>query len=68
MPEYSLAVIAGDGIGPEVIAEGRKALDAVAIQSDGLFLPRHRISLGQRLLPGNRTHDARGRPGSPLRL
>ena len=37
MPEYSLAVIAGDGIGPEVIAEGRKALDAVAIQSDGLF-------------------------------
>ena len=37
MPEYSLAVIAGDGIGPEVIAEGRKVLDAVAIQSDGLF-------------------------------
>ena len=37
MPEYSLAVIAGDGIGPEVITEGRKVLDAVAIQSDGLF-------------------------------
>ena len=37
MPEYNLAVIAGDGIGPEVITEGRKVLDAVAIQSDGLF-------------------------------
>lgn len=32
-----MAVIAGDGIGPEVIAEGRKALDAVAAQTDGLF-------------------------------
>ena len=30
MAEYNLAVIAGDGIGPEVIAEGRKVLDAVA--------------------------------------
>ena len=30
MAEYNLAVIAGDGIGPEVIAEGRKALDAVS--------------------------------------
>lgn len=30
MAEYKLAVIAGDGIGPEVIAEGRKVLDAVS--------------------------------------
>lgn len=30
MPEYSLAVIAGDGVGPEVVAEGRKVLDALA--------------------------------------
>ena len=37
MAEYNLAVIAGDGIGPEVIAEGRKTLDAVAAQTDGLF-------------------------------
>lgn len=36
MAEYNLAVIAGDGIGPEVIAEGRKVLDAVAAQTDGL--------------------------------
>ena len=30
MAEYKLAVIPGDGVGPEVIAEGRKALEAVA--------------------------------------
>ena len=37
MAEFNLAVIAGDGIGPEVISEGRKVLDAVATQTDGLF-------------------------------
>ncbi len=36
MAEYNLAVIAGDGIGPEVIAEGRKALEAVASDTPGL--------------------------------
>ncbi len=36
MAEYNLAVIAGDGIGPEVISEGRKVLDAVAAQTGGL--------------------------------
>ena len=36
MAEYNLAVIAGDGIGPEVIAQGLKVLDAVAAQSDGI--------------------------------
>ena len=30
MRTYKVAVIAGDGIGPEVIAEGVKVLDAVA--------------------------------------
>ncbi len=30
MVEYSLAVIAGDGVGPEVVAEGRKTLEALA--------------------------------------
>ena len=30
MPSYSIAVIAGDGVGPEVIAEGKKTLQAVA--------------------------------------
>ncbi len=36
MAEYNLAVIAGDGIGPEVIAEGRKVLEAVAAGADGV--------------------------------
>ena len=36
MAEYNLAIIAGDGVGPEVIAEGRKVLEAVAAQTDGL--------------------------------
>ena len=30
MPSYTIAVIAGDGVGPEVIAEGKKVLQAVA--------------------------------------
>ena len=36
MPSYTIAVIAGDGVGPEVIAEGKKALQAVASSSDDL--------------------------------
>ena len=36
MAEHTLAVIAGDGIGPEVIAEGRKVLEAVASRAAGL--------------------------------
>ena len=36
MAEYKLAVIPGDGVGPEVIAEGRKVLDAVAGGTEGL--------------------------------
>ena len=34
MSEYKLAVIAGDGVGPEVISEGRKVLDALAGSPD----------------------------------
>ena len=33
---YRVAVIGGDGIGPEVLREGQKALAAVA-QKDGRF-------------------------------
>ena len=36
MKTYKIAVIAGDGIGPEVIAEGVKVLNAVAAL-DGSF-------------------------------
>ena len=30
MKEYQIAVLEGDGIGPEIIREGEKVLDAVA--------------------------------------
>lgn len=36
MPEYNLAVIAGDGVGPEVVAEGKKILNALADQTPDL--------------------------------
>jgi tartrate dehydrogenase/decarboxylase/D-malate dehydrogenase len=36
MAQYNLAIIPGDGIGPEVIAEGRKVLEALARSGDGL--------------------------------
>ena len=37
MDTYRIAVIPGDGIGPEVLAEGVKALDAAA-ELDGVSL------------------------------
>ena len=36
MAEYKVAVIPGDGVGLEVISEGRKALETVASVTDGL--------------------------------
>ena len=36
MKEYQIAVVAGDGIGPEVMAECKKVLDAAA-SIDGSF-------------------------------
>ena len=36
MAEYKLAVIAGDGVGPEVIAEGKKVLDALSKSNPNL--------------------------------
>ena len=38
---FSLAVVAGDGIGPEVVAEGLKVLDAVAPAHDVSFSYTH---------------------------
>ena len=35
MQTYKIAVVAGDGIGPEVISEGVKVLDAVASLDGG---------------------------------
>ena len=42
---HKIAVIAGDGIGPEVIAEGEKVLRQVA-RLDGTFAFPSRISRG----------------------
>ena len=36
MAQYNLAVIPGDGVGPEVIAEGKKVLEALAAHTPGL--------------------------------
>jgi 3-isopropylmalate dehydrogenase len=37
MKSFNLAVIPGDGIGPEVVGEGLKVLDAVAKKYDLAF-------------------------------
>ena len=36
MAEYNLALIGGDGIGPEVVGEGKKVLDYLAAHTPGL--------------------------------
>jgi 3-isopropylmalate dehydrogenase len=38
MKKYSISVLRGDGIGPEVIKEGLKALNAAVSTTSGLFL------------------------------
>lgn len=45
MPTYSLAVLAGDGIGPEVMAEARRVLDAVGAR-DGFTVEAHEADVG----------------------
>ena len=47
MTTYRLAVIAGDGIGPEVVAEGLKCLDAVTAGTDIVF-KRTEFELGAK--------------------
>ncbi len=48
MSKYKLAVIAGDGIGPEVVAEGLRVLDAVS-KKHGLEFSRKEFELGAKL-------------------
>ena len=47
MAEHRLAVIAGDGIGPEVVAEGLRVLDRVAAL-EGFTTVREELDLGGR--------------------
>ena len=44
---YKLAVIGGDGIGPEVVAEGLKVLDAVSAKY-GVSFSKKEFDLGAR--------------------
>lgn len=48
MSRYRLAVIGGDGIGPEVVSEGLRVLDAVSAKY-GLNFDRREFELGARL-------------------
>jgi isocitrate/isopropylmalate dehydrogenase len=41
MPTYKVAVVAGDGIGPEVVASGVSIMDAAARQSGGFSIEYH---------------------------
>ena len=41
MKSFNLAVIAGDGIGPEVVAEGLKVLDVVSANYGVEFKKTH---------------------------
>ena len=41
--KYTIAVIPGDGIGPEVTAQAKKALDAVAGVYDHTFIYKERF-------------------------
>ena len=45
MANYKLAVIPGDGIGPEVVAEGLKVLDVIAAKQ-GLTFDKTEYELG----------------------
>ena len=62
---FSLAVVAGDGIGPEVTAQALKVLDVVA-QRAGLSFDTHRVRPGRASLARDgrdpARHGARGDP------
>jgi tartrate dehydrogenase/decarboxylase/D-malate dehydrogenase len=62
---HRIAVIAGDGAGPEVIAEARKAVDALAVDVEWTDLPwgtehfhAHGTMMPADALETARTHDA----------
>jgi 3-isopropylmalate dehydrogenase len=64
-----IAVVAGDGIGPEVVAEGRKVLRAVLpdVETTDYDLGAARYLQTGEVLPGSVLDDPAGRrwrPGS----
>lgn len=50
--EYKIAVLPGDGIGPEIIAEAVKVLDAVAVRYGHRFLYRYGLIGGAAMRRG----------------
>ena len=60
MKTHRIAVIAGDGIGKEVIPAGIEILNMAAEQG-GFTLRVHADPVGMRLLPADRPHDGRRR-------
>ncbi len=68
MAAHKIAVIPGDGIGQEVMPEGLKVLRAMQETTPGLELALRDLSLGLRLLPRARLHDAPRRPQDPRSL
>jgi 3-isopropylmalate dehydrogenase len=64
--DYSIAVVGGDGIGPEVVAEGLKVLDAVTAASGAKFsttdydLGARRWHATGELLPDSVLEELRG--------
>src|SRR6266540_1943365 len=55
MPKFHIVVLPGDGIGPEVIAEGVRVLRAVETKLDGVNfdLAEHPAGAGEYLRGGN---------------
>ncbi len=50
--EYKIAVLPGDGIGPEIIAEAVKVLDAIAVKYNHRFLYRYGLIGGAAMRQG----------------
>jgi isocitrate/isopropylmalate dehydrogenase len=55
MRSHNIAVIPGDGTGPEVVAEGLKVLKAVAAPAGFTLYP---LRPGRRTLPAHRRNPA----------
>ena len=60
----NLAVIPGDGIGPEVIAEALKVLEK-AVAAEGVTLEQTHYKLGAAALAGDRRDPAGGSARGP---
>lgn len=65
MTRLSIAVLPGDGIGPEVIAEAERVLEAVSERFD-VKLTLSRYAIEAVLAAGYRTNDIAGPSDGPI--